>query len=283
MPEMQQEVYADLYVLVNTGMDLLCLMISAALTHRKILRRRAILGALFGGLYALGTLLSGVGGVFGVILDVAAAFLMCAIVFADKDTRLLFLWKVTAVYLITSFFLGGVMTALYTWLNRLNLPLDALGEDGISVWLFAVLAAVSGFLTTRGGMFFGLSKKTQSVTVEAILFGQPLRFRAMVDSGNLLRDPLSGRSVIVVERKKLTRILPKNFPKDGELCGDYELAKKIRLIPTHTATGEGMLTAILPDSLTVIDGEGRRAADYLIAPTSLGGRANGFDGLIPME
>ncbi len=280
---MEREVYADLYILVNTGMDLLCLMITAALTHRKILRRRAVPSALLGGGYALGALLIGMSGWAGVCLDVTAAFLMCCIVFASKGERTRFLVKVTAVYMLVSVFLGGVMTALYSWLNRLDLPMDSLESDGISVWLFAVLAAVSGFLTARGSMFFGLSGKTKSVTVEAVLFGRRVTLRAMVDSGNLLRDPMSGRSVIVAERKKLEGVLPKHFPKTGETVSDHELARKLRLIPAHTATGEGLLTAIIPDSLTVIDGKDRRESDYLIAPISLGERAQGFDALISIE
>lgn len=280
---MQQEVYADLYILVNTGMDLLCLMITAALLHRKILRRRAIVGALFGGVYALAALLCGFDGLWGVCLDVLAAFLMCLIVFAAKGESFLFLWKVTAVDVIASAFLGGVMTALYTWLNRLELPMEQLGEDGISVWMFAALATISGFLTAKGGMFFGLSQKTKSLTLEAVLFGKRITLRAMVDSGNLLRDPLSGRSVIVAERKKLERILPKEFPEEGEMNTAHGLAKRVRVIPTHTAVGSGMLTAIIPDSLTVIDRQGRHPCDYLIAPVSLAGKAKGFDALIPME
>lgn len=280
---MRQEVYADLYILVNTGMDLLCLMITAALLHRKILRRRAIIGALFGGVYALVALLCGFGGLLGVCLDVLAAFAMCMIVFAVKGESFLFLWKVTAVDVIASAFLGGVMTALYTWLNRLELPMEQLGEDGISVWMFAALATISGFLTAKGSMFFGLSQKTKSFTLEAVLFGKRVTLRAMVDSGNFLRDPLSGRSVIVADRKKLERILPIDFPKEGQMNTVHALAKKVRIIPTHTAVGSGMLTAIIPDSLIVIDRNGRHPCDYLIAPVALEGKAKGFDALIPME
>ena len=280
---MEQEVYADLYILVNSGMDLLCLMITAALTHRKILRRRAIPAAIFGGGYALAALLTGLSGFFGVCLDIAAAVLMCAMVFAERGQKAKGLLKITAVYLIASFFLGGVMTALYTWLNRLELPLDMLGEDGISVWIFAALASVSGFLTARGGMFFGLSRKTKSVAVEVVLMGRGIVLRAMVDSGNLLRDPMSGRSVIVADRKKLSAILPKGFPKSGETCEDHELARRLRIIPTRTATGGGFLTAIIPDRLTVVEKGERRESDYLIAPADLGESAKGFDALISIE
>lgn len=280
---MEQEVYADLYLLVNSGMDLLCLMITAALTHRKILRRRAIPAAIFGGGYALAALLIGMGGAIGVCIDVLAAALMCAMVFAERRQTAKGLFKVTAVYLLASFFLGGVMTALYTWLNRLDLPLNMLGEDGISVWIFAALASVSGFLTARGGMFFGLSRKTKSVAVEVVLMGRGVILQAMVDSGNLLRDPMSGRCVIVADRRKLSHILPKNFPKSGEACEDHELARRLRIIPTQTATGGGFLTAIIPDRLTVIEKGERRPSDYLIAPAELGESAQGFDALISIE
>ena len=280
---MQQEVYADLYVLVNTGMDLLCFMITATLMHRKILRRRAIPAAFLGGVYALGVLLVGARGAWAVVLDVVAMFFMCMTVFFSRGEKVSFLLKVTAVNITVSAFLGGVMTALYAWLNRLNLPIEVLEGDGLSVWIFAVLATVSGILTARGGMFFGLSRKMRSVTVEAVLFGASVTLSAMVDSGNFLRDPMGGRGVIVAERKKIAHALPKNFPREGELNQSAELATKLRLIPTKTATGSGMLEAIVPDSLVIVDRDGRHEADYLIAPISLDGSAKGFDALIPLE
>ena len=280
---MQQEVYADLYVLVNAGMDLLCFMITATLMHRRILRRRAIPSAFLGGVYALGVLLIGAEGILAVALDLLAMLFMCSIVFYSKEEKISFLLKTTVVNVIVSAFLGGVMTALYAWLNRLNLPIEILEGDGLSVWIFAVLAAVSGILTARGGMFFGLSRKTRSVKVETILFGTPVVLSAMVDSGNLLKDPMGGRGVIVAERKRIAHALPKNFPPEGQLNQERELATKLRLIPAKTATGSGMLEAIVPDSLVIVDENGRHEADYLIAPISLGESARGFDALIPLE
>ena len=50
---MEQEVYVDLYFLINTCMNLLTLMISASLLHRKVKRGRAWLAAAAGGLWAV--------------------------------------------------------------------------------------------------------------------------------------------------------------------------------------------------------------------------------------
>lgn len=285
---MVTEVYADLYFLVNTCMNLLCLMITGTLLHRRTRRVRAILAAALGGVYALLALLFSTGGLLGVLLDVAAAFGMCALTFGDRKTTCLPLLKCTAVQFLTSMILGGIMTVLYTLLNRLELPLEALEGDGLSIWTFALFSAVAGVMTMLGGRFFGISKKTRGVEVEATLFGTALSFRALVDSGNLLRDPISGRYVIVVNRAFLCDALPKaaasllvsplSPPRESDVY-----AKQMRLIPAETASGKSLLPAFLPDSLTVTEGRERYAADYLLAAAELGENAKGFDAIIPME
>ena len=116
--------------------------------------------------------------------------------------------------------------------------------------------------------------------MDAVLFGNAITLHALVDSGNLLRDPLSGRGVIVADRDRFRNRLPQAL-LDDRFPTDHSLACRTRLIPVKTAAGDGILRAILPDSLTVFDGKSRQAADYLIAFTSLGNRVEGFDALCP--
>ena len=61
------------------------------------------------------------------------------------------------------------------------------------------------------------------------------------------------------------------------------LARRVRLIPARTATGEGMLAAFSPDRLTVIDGKERTEVNDLVALSPLGDAAKGFDALISLE
>lgn len=283
---MVTDVYADLYFLVNVCMNLLCLMITGSLLHRRTRRWRAILAASLGGVYALAALLFSLGGILGVLSDAAVALLMCAIAFGAGKGSFLPLCKATAVHFLTSMILGGVMTALYTLLNRLDLPLEILEGDGLSVWTFALLSAVAGLMTARGGRFFGFSKKTRSVTVSATILGCDLTLRALVDSGNLLRDPVSGRSVIVADREKLEEGLPSEVrtllhaPLNVE---DTPYARQLRLIPAETASGKALLPAFLPSRLSIHDGQSVHEADYLVAAAELGEHARGFDAIIPQE
>lgn len=287
---MVREVYVDLYFLINFSMDLLCLLITAALMHRRLKRWRAVLGATIGGVYAVASLLLTSGGALTLAADLAAAVVICAVTFWTRGGRLWGLLRLSLVFALTSMILGGVMTALYSALNRLNLPFDALQGDGLSVWTFALLTAVASVATLGGGRLLGFSNKTRSVTLRVSLFGRSLSLSAMIDTGNLLRDPVSGRAVIVCDRARICPILPPALDAayrsgDFTAClGSYEFVGRLRPIPTKTASGETVLFALLPDSLTVTEERGSRreeyAADYLIAPAELGSSAAGFDAVI---
>lgn len=285
---MEQEVYVDLYFLINTCMNLLTLMITATLLHRKISRWRAWLAAASGGLWAVLALFSGVEGFWGLLCDGAIIFLMSAAVFANKSASLSTLLKCTVVGVLTSMILGGVMTALYAFLNRLNLPLGNAQENSGSILVFALIAALAGLATVQGGHFLGLSKKSEYVTVTAELFGKTVTLRAMVDTGNRLTEPISGRSVIVADKTRILAALPPSLSEalqspsaDRWLC-DKKYATRIRLVPTNTATGTGMLPAILPDKLTLTNGKETYPADYLIAPAPMEVNSD-FDAVIAMH
>jgi len=287
---MVQEVYVDLYFLVNFSMDLLCLLLCSALLHRSLRRWRAVVAATLGGGYAVASLLLSSGGALTLLADLAAAVVICAVAFQARGMRLWGLLRVALVFALTSMILGGVMTALYSFLNRLDLPFDALQDDGLSVWTFALLTAVASVATLRGGRLLGFSRKTRSVMLRATLFGRSVTLRAMVDTGNLLRDPVSGRSVIVCDRARICAVLPPALDaayRTGdftECLGSYAFVGRLRPIPTKTASGEAVLFALVPDSLTVREDKKRGAeeypADYLIAPAELGTSAAGFDAVI---
>ena len=286
---MTQEVYLDLYVLVNVSMDLLCLMITSALLHRRLPKWRPFFAATLGGGYAAIALLLGFHGWLGFLLDTSVAFLICLIALYEKGMRFRSVLKWTAVFVLISMMMGGVMTGLYACLNRLHLPLGSLEGDDLSVWTFALLSAVAGLASWRGGRLLGLSCKTKTVSVRAVLFGKTVTLRAMVDTGNLLRDPVSGRSVIVADVDRLATVLPSAVLQACQtgtpevLLSSYEHAKAIRPIPMQTASGDSLLFAIVPDELTVNEGRGEYRADYLIAPSSLGDTGGTFDAVIPID
>ena len=62
------------------------------------------------------------------------------------------------------------MTALFHLLNRspLSEGLETVEGDGISVWIFALLALISGWLTLLGGRFFATRSARERAQVFVI-------------------------------------------------------------------------------------------------------------------
>lgn len=281
----ETEVYVDLYFLVNASMDLLCLAMTASILHRAVKRWRLFLAALLGGGWAVGVLLLGIDGAPGVVPDLLMAVLLAAVAFAEKNGRITRLLRDAGAYAFLSALLGGLMTVLYRFLNRLELPLEALQGDGLSAWMFAILAAVAGFFTLRGGRLFRRSGAVRDVGLEITVEGRTAVLRALVDSGNLLTDPLDGRSVVLADPAKLLPCLSPMLAHALEHpeSAPPEYARRIRLIPAHSATGEGLLAAFAPDRLVIVTKKDRVTANDLVALSPLGGTAGGYDALIASE
>ncbi|MBE6600237.1 MAG: hypothetical protein E7640_03435 [Ruminococcaceae bacterium] len=290
---MEQTVFADLLFLVNFSMDFLCFYITSAILRKKLNTLRALLASIAGGVYSVAVLFAYIVPPFGLILDAAALLFMCAAVFIERKAKFSRIILSTAVYIGVSVALGGMMTALFNLLNTLELPLELLQVDseGIPVWLFALFAAVSGAATLAGGRFFREKQSEKSARVEITLDGKTVSLYAVCDNGNLVRDPVSGKCVIIGDLSSLRRILPDEIIKavrenDASFIAKLppEYARRVRLIPASSIGGVSMLYAMTADKIEVTgeDGEPHKS-EALFAPAPIGGSAKGYEALLPPE
>ena len=287
---MGEIVYVDLFFLINFSMDFLCFFLTAKLLHHRLSVGRGLLGAAVGGLYADIALFLRMGMLGSILLDAAVCAVMCLVVFYQKK-QCFRLPLYLLVYIAASMTLGGVMTALFHWLNRSS----AFGEiesegDGISIWIFALLALVSGIITLLGGRFFRSKSSGREATITVYYEGNRVSFEAMVDSGNLLREPISGRPCIVVDTSVMKGVLPRELllaAKGKELCAMERLSaphqRHVRLIPTRTASGQGMLLGVRPQRILVKTSGKEREIDAVIALAELGRSGEERRALLPSQ
>ena len=183
------------------------------------------------------------------------------------------------------------MTALFNLLNRLPLPLGAVGDDGITTYLFAILATISGLISLRSGQAISRRASVTECLVSLSLADETAEVKGLVDTGNLVKDPLTGKAVILIDREMLSQICDiavfDRFAK-GEQTSNEIHALSLRLIPITTAGGRSMLVAVKPKGLTLTatDTRGRArtiSPDVLIAPTDLKNSAEGYRAIIPAE
>jgi hypothetical protein len=112
----------------------------------------------------------------------------------------------------------------------------------------------------------------------------------MCDSGNFLREPASGRPVIITGYSTLCPLLPpelhyafrrKNTAALGEI--DMKYMKHVRIIPISTVGHSGILLGFLPDKITVdgIERDACIAIDDNVLPAGKKSDYNGFSAVIP--
>ncbi len=288
---MTQDVYADLLFLINFSMDYLCLFISTKILHRVVHIIRLAAASALGGVYSVISLFIEAASPWPLILDVAVCFIMCIIVFYSKDNKFSSVFLCTGLFFGISMLTGGVMTALFNLLNRADLPIESIGDDSVSVWLFAALAASAGLISLVGSKFVSKRYGIRSCTVKILFDGKEKEFRGMVDSGNLVSDPVSGKNVIIIDREKAKNLVDTDII-DAFTKGLYRPQKSylgMRLLPVTTASGKSFLVAIKAQKIILTlppDKKGRSGeyiTDSLFAVSDIGRSACDYDAIVPDE
>lgn len=267
-------VYIDEVFLLNTIVDYFLLLGSAKLAGEPFNRPRIGLGAVLGGLYAAGIFLPGWGFLRHRICQLAVPVGMTLIAFGSSR-RLL---RVSLVFFGVSAAFGGGVLALQIFLNApqiLDLKTTLLAAAGCYCFLNLVFRRSANH--TAGEL----------TAVRLELDGRICRLTVLVDTGNTLTDPATGKLVLVAEGEKLKALF-----RDGECPTAEELFDPVaamekrqsipgrwRLIP-YRAVGVpwAMLLAVKVDKAKVgTEDYGSILVALSPTPVSDGG---GYSGLI---
>lgn len=262
---MEQVVYGDVYLVINFTMDFLALYLTARALKRPAPPLRLSLAAALGAGYALASLLLPDGNPLSMFTSLAIPVLLVLIAFGLDGWRELL--RTLAVFWAISFLLGGAATAVSylvaQWAKKevvIGGQVEALPADlpywGVIALGLLVAAVVSFLLRLR-------KKLPQAATVEV---GEDetalVSLSGLVDSGNLLTEPLSGRAVILIDRSAAAFLPPElAFLREG---GTPSLTPRLRLIPYSTPSGEGILYGYLP-AVVQVNGKPRAACVAIAA------------------
>ena len=266
-------VYVDTLFFLNLAVDYLLLLLTARLSGIYRSRRRLALGAAVGALLAVvlyfppmpvlpGLLLRG----GTCVLTVFAAFW--------KQPRRRFV-HVCGTFVLLTLLLAGAVFAITVGragelLQNGVLYLDISGA--VMLIGFTVLYLLSGLVMGKGKAQTG--QRRMDIQVE--MASHRVRFRALCDSGNLLRDPISGQRVLMVQSDTAARL----FEGPGEALQNLgeqppeELLPQLRrccktafwLLPVHTVNRESMMIVFRPEKMWI---EGKVTDEYLLGLSPL--------------
>lgn len=250
-------VCAELVMLLNAAMCLTALPLGGRLAGLPVPGGRALaLSAALGALTALGAAylpaLSPL-----MLLSLPIAVLIC---FRSHGLPACLRCGVTT--LGASFLTGGAATALVGGGLR---PTAAVALGACLSWLCYLL------VTLLPSALCEVRQVELRVGENAVLLP------AMLDSGNLLRDPVTGMPVLVVPRRAAAAL----FPETPDLCDLRGLPLGFRLLSVHTAAGSSLLPLFKPDLCRLYLNGDACMADHLLVAVA-GREYDGVQALVPM-
>ena len=274
-------IYVDVLFLMNFSADFIILSLTARLLRRDTTKCRLLLTALFGGLYAVvATLfLSGLSGYL------ATLFALALMVYFAYGYRCFsrYLRTCLAVWLISALF-GGVITLVWAHLSRFLGESEIRADTGAKL-VFFLLASIFGYLLVRlSSRLSGLGEE-RSVRVRISVGSARRTLELLADNACFLREPLSGKAVIILSRNSAVGLFPDSILSAGEgetpsLTGEQR--RRYYAIVYKTVGGRRIMHGYRPDKVELLHAGKRRELSALIGLGDTGRDGfRGCDGIIP--
>ena len=258
-------IYIDVVLIENLIMNYIILFATAIILKLKIKHIRLILASLIGAVYSILSYMSLLEIYSSIILKIILSIIIVYVAFYPPKVNQL--WKDLLIFYLTSFVFGGAAFSLIYIIK----PQEILMKKGIFLGIYPlktiILGAILAFIiiiTAFKIVKSKISKKDMICEIEIKLNKQEIKTKAMIDTGNLLKDPLTNTPVIVIEHTLLYDCMPKEILNNLEQILGGELEKipeeirnkyisKLKLIPfSSLGKQNGMLLGIKSEYVNII-------------------------------
>ncbi len=225
-------IYVDVLITLNILVNYFLLLAVRKITRSPVSRWRIALGSIVGGASSLLIFVENLGMIM-TLLKLLTALLMAVVTFGIKDVKST-LKKLFWLFSL-SFIFGGLMLAVYIFFDTdillysngiVYFDIDITFLVVCSVFSYIVISIIAKFTDKK-------APKSKEYYTTIQYNGKTYSATALMDSGNMLREPFSNLPVIMVEKSVFNsfNILP----------------EKTLLIPISTVNGESLVKAFKPD------------------------------------
>lgn len=258
-------------------MNAIILYASAIILKIKPKTIRVILASAIGSIYAIITYVTELPIYTSIISKAVLSIMMVYIGFNPQSIKKLF--KQVFIFYLTSFVFGGV--ALY--LIYVIKPQNALIRNGMFVGDYVLkvifLGAIVAFIIIKIAIKIiktKINSKDMYCNIKIKINEQMVSTKAMIDTGNLAKEPITNTPVVIVESSLLYDILPKEILNNLDMILGGDLSKipeeiqnqyisKLRCIPfSSLGKQNGMLLGIKADEIEVEKEEDKKITKNVI-------------------
>ena len=248
-------IYLDIVLIENLCMNYIILFATGYLLKIRMNHIRLITSALLGGIYSILVYMEVLKIYSNFIFKIVFSIVMVYMAYKAKRIKQ-FIRQLVFFYLI-SFVFGGCAFALLYFVK----PQEILIRNGTLIGTYplkiAILGGIVGFTITVIAFHFvktKIAKKDIYCEITLYFNNKNINVKALIDTGNMLKDPICQIPVIVVEKEALEEILPETLlnnlekiiggdvPKEIYENQNLEYIKRFRLIPfSSIGKSNGML------------------------------------------
>ena len=271
-------IYVDIIFLENLIMNSIILYATSVILKIKPKFFRVIISSLLGSIYAVILYVTEIKIYTSIISKMILSIIMVYIAFNPQNVKKML--KQILIFYLASFIFGGVALYLIYFIK----PQDILIKNGMFAGEYVLkvilLGAIMAFIIIKISIKIIKNKITTKdilCNIKVTLNKKEIETKAMIDTGNLVKEPITNTPVVIVESSILYEILPKEILDNLEniLTGDLsnvsekiqnEYISKLKCIPfSSLGKQNGMLVGIRADEIEVeIEEEKKKTNNVII-------------------
>ena len=226
---------------------------------------RILISSVIGSIYSIILYITEMKIYSSIISKIILSIIMTYVAFNPQNVKKM--WKQILIFYLTSFVFGGVALYLIYFLK----PQDILIKNGMyvgeNILKIILLGGIVAFVVIKISLKIiktKISSKDMYCNIKIKLNEKEVETTAMLDTGNLVKEPITNTPVIIVESSLLYEMLPKEILNNLEEVLNGNLSdipeeiqekyiSKMRCIPFKSLGKEnGMLLGIRADEIEVI-------------------------------
>jgi stage II sporulation protein GA (sporulation sigma-E factor processing peptidase) len=274
------ETYLDLDILINGGMDALILILTSRFLHLPVRPHRILAGVFLGEIPVILACYSV--GYWTTLSKWAIPLLMVGVAFPTR--RLISYFKALVGFWLLSAGLGGFVYALWGWAQfDRGIGGELFSLALYNLWILPLAALIWWFLQQLWQRWQERNSVLKQMIYDLeIDFGgeerEVVRVKALLDTGNQLRDPLTGYPVILLEEEVAATSLPdnvrsflttpwKDYADPWPLLWKVNpsLVQRLVFIPFQTIDCQSWLLGVRPERVTCFDERGSQQIQATVA------------------
>ena len=265
---MKQTIYIDILIAVNLFINYILLLLTAKFLSLKWKSIRLVFGEILSGIYSLYILFPETNLFLSILVKLIMSITIVWCVFGFKSLKSFI--KITLCFYAINFLFSGMMLGLWILFRPSSMEMNnGVVYFNISPLVLIASTIVSYFIIEIFYRIIGKNHiKNSFYEIKINIEDSPVKLRAKVDTGNILREPFSNLPVIIVRKSTAEKIIPPkllglldNYYQNTNNISSYEVKYPIRMVPFKTVAGSGVFPAFKPKN--IINPEGILKKAYI--------------------